>query len=125
MRLRGRQPPEIHQSDEQKKRLVAEWAKDVHRFGWVRVMRNAEGVNIDLNGLGASEHVAPDMLRDLYGSAKEAAGEAAKRAGGVMPVVSVALFRNPELKIRQRARGGAWGRAGGDHRRVRQQGVCT
>ena len=60
----------------------------------MHAIRNAEGVNIDINELGAPEHVAPDMLRGLYDSAREVAKEATKRAGGVMPVVSTAFFRD-------------------------------
>ena len=65
------------------------------QFGWVHAIRNAAGANIDLNGLGTPEHVAPGILRDLYGSAKEVAKETTKRAGGVMPVVSAGFFRDP------------------------------
>ena len=52
-----------------------------HQFGWVHVIRNVEGANIDMNEFGTPEHVAPGILRDLYGSAKEVAKEATKRAG--------------------------------------------
>ena len=45
------------------------------------MIRNVEGVNIDMNEFGTPEHVAPGILRDLYGSAKEVAKEATKRAG--------------------------------------------
>ena len=60
----------------------------------MHAIRNAEGVNIDLNEFGTSEHVALNMLKDLYVSAKEVAKEVTKRAGGVMPVVSTAFFRD-------------------------------
>ena len=63
----------------------------------MHAIRNAEGVNIDLNEFGMPEHVALDMLRDLYKSSKEAAKDVTKRAGGVMPVVSTAFFRDPEI----------------------------
>ena len=83
MRLRGWQPPEVHQSGEEERRMM-EWAREVHQFDWVHVIRNVEGINIDLNEFGTPEHVALDMLRDLYGSAKEAAKDVTKMAGGVI-----------------------------------------
>ena len=99
MRLRGWQPPEVHQSDEEKERRMAEWAQEVHQFDWVYVIRNVEGVNIDLNEFGTPEHAVPDMLRDLYGSAKEAAKDVTERAGGVIRSACDidCVFRDPEL----------------------------
>ena len=99
MKLREWQPQEIHQSDEEKERRVREWAQGVHQFDWVYVIRNVEGVNIDLNEFGTPEHAVPDMLRDLYGSAKEAAKDVTERAGGVIRSACDidCVFRDPEL----------------------------
>ena len=65
---------------------MREWAQEVHQFDWVHVIRNVEGINIDLNEFGAPEHGALDMLKDLYEFAKEAAKDVTKRAGGRDPV---------------------------------------
>ena len=99
MKLRGWQPPELHQSDEEKERRVREWAQEVHQFDWVHVIRNVEGVNIDLNEFGTSEHVALNMLKDLYVSAKEVAKEVTKRArGAIQSACDIdRVLRDPEL----------------------------
>ena len=63
---------------------MKEWAQEVHQTDWVHVIRSVEGVNIDLHEFGTPEHVALDMLRDLYESTKEVAREVTKRAGGAI-----------------------------------------
>ena len=97
MRLRGRQPPELHQSGEEERRM-REWTQEVHQTDWVRAIRNVEGVNVDLNEFGTPKHAAPGMLRDLYESAKEAAKEVTKRAGGAIRSACGIdrVFRDPE-----------------------------
>ena len=65
----------------------------------MHVIRNVEGVNIDLNEFGTSEHVALNMLKDLYGSAKEVAKEVTKRAGDAIRSACDIdrVLRDPEL----------------------------